>query len=42
MIKNVIFDLGNVVLKLKWNVVLDKYSDNQEDKELLNKVIFES
>lgn len=42
MIKNVIFDLGNVVLKLKWNIVLDKYSNNTEDKKLLNKVIFES
>lgn len=42
MIKNVIFDLGNVVLKLKWDIVLDRYSDNTEDKELLNKVIFDS
>lgn len=42
MIKNIIFDLGNVVLKLRWDIVLDKYSDNIEDKKLLNKVIFES
>ena len=42
MIKNVIFDLGNVVLKLRWDIVLDRYSDNTEDKELLNKVIFDS
>lgn len=42
MIKNVIFDLGNVILKLKWDIVLDKYSNNIEDKKLLNKVIFES
>ena len=29
MIKNVIFDLGNVVLKLKWEKVLNRYSDNE-------------
>ena len=42
MIKNVIFDLGNVVLKLKWNIVLDKYSENDDDKKLLEEVIFNS
>ena len=42
MIKNVIFDLGNVVLKLRWDIVLDKYSDNIEDKKLLETVIFDS
>ena len=42
MIKNVIFDLGNVVVKLKWNIVLDKYSDNETDKKLLEDVIFNS
>ena len=42
MIKNVIFDLGNVVLKLKWDIVLDKYSNNKEDKKLLDEVIFNS
>lgn len=42
MIKNVIFDLGNVVLKLKWNIVLEKYSKNDDDKNLLESVIFNS
>lgn len=42
MIRNVIFDLGNVVLKLKWNIVLDKYSENDDDKKLLEEVIFNS
>lgn len=42
MIKNIIFDLGNVVLKLKWDIVLDKYSNNIEDKQLLESVIFDS
>lgn len=42
MIKNIIFDLGNVVLKLKWNIVLDKYLQNNEDKRLMEDVIFNS
>lgn len=42
MIKNIIFDLGNVVLKLKWNIVLDSYSSNENDKKLLENVIFNS
>lgn len=42
MIKNVIFDLGNVILKLKWNIVIDKYSNNIDDKKLLESIIFDS
>lgn len=42
MIKNVIFDLGNVVLKLKWDIVLNRYTNDPETKELLTKVIFDS
>ena len=42
MIKNLVFDLGNVVLILDWNSVLDKYADNEEDKKLLNQATFES
>ncbi len=42
MIKNVIFDLGNVVLKLRWDIVLNKYSNNIEDIKLLESVIFNS
>lgn len=42
MIKNVIFDLGNVVLKLRWDIVLNRYSDNADDKKLLDDVIFNS
>lgn len=42
MIKNIIFDLGNVVLKLKWEIVLNKFSDNDSDKKLLEDVIFNS
>ena len=40
MIKNVIFDLGNVVLKLKWNIVIDRYTKDPESKKLLTEVIF--
>ena len=42
MIKNVIFDLGNVVLKLKWDIVINRYSDNEDDKKILKEVIFGS
>ena len=42
MIKNIIFDLGNVVLKLRWDIVLKKYSNNIEDQKLLEDVIFNS
>lgn len=42
MIKNVIFDLGNVVLKLRWDIVLNRYSDNADDQKLLDDVIFNS
>lgn len=42
MIKNVIFDLGNVVLKLKWNIVIEKYVQTEDNKALLKKVIFDS
>ena len=42
MIKNVIFDLGNVVLKLKWNIVIDKYTQNEDEKKILQNVIFNS
>lgn len=42
MIKNYIFDLGNVVLILNWKKVLDKYNISDEEKNLLNNVVFES
>ncbi len=42
MIKNIIFDIGNVVLKLRWDIVLNKYSNNQNDIKLLESVIFDS
>lgn len=42
MVKNYIFDLGNVVLILDWDKVLNKYDITQEEKELLRKHIFNS
>ena len=42
MINNVIFDLGNVVLKLKWNIVIEKYTQVEEEQKILEKVIFNS
>lgn len=42
MIKNYIFDLGNVVLILDWDRVLNKYNVSNEEKELLRTHIFNS
>ena len=42
MVKNVIFDLGNVVLILNFKKLLKEYVNNEEDVNLLNKIIFES
>lgn len=42
MIHNIIFDLGNVVFKLKWNIVLEKYANTEKDKKILEDVIFNS
>lgn len=42
MIKNIIFDLGNVVLKLKWDIVINRFAKNEEEKSLFKKFIFDS
>lgn len=42
MVKNIIFDLGNVVLKLKWKLVIERYTNNIEEINLLQNVIFNS
>ena len=42
MIKNIIFDLGNVVLKLKWEIVINRFAKNDEEKSLFKKFIFDS
>lgn len=40
MIKNIIFDMGNVLLQFRPQVALDTFFDTQEDKELINKELF--
>lgn len=42
MIKNIIFDLGNVVFKLKFENVIRKFTQNEIEINLLKSVIFES
>ena len=41
MIKNIIFDLGNVVYKLNWSKDLEKFTNIVTEKKLLSKVMFE-
>lgn len=42
MIKNIIFDFGNVLLEWNEDKVVSNYSKNKEEKEILKKVIFKS
>lgn len=42
MIKNIIFDLGNVVFKLKFENVIKKFTKNEEEIKLLKSAIFDS
>ena len=41
MIKNIIFDMGRVLLKFDPYVSLDAYCENEEDKELIYKELFQ-
>lgn len=42
MIKNIVFDFGNVILEWNEDKVASNYSNNKEEQELLKKVIFKS
>ena len=42
MIKNIIFDFGNVLLEWNEDKIASNYSNNKEEKEILKKVIFKS
>lgn len=42
MIKNFIFDMGNVLIYFKPDVFIDRYNLNEADKNLLNDVIFKT
>lgn len=40
MIKNIILDMGNVLLEFNPNVIIDKTCDTEEEKELILKELF--
>ncbi len=40
MIRNIILDMGNVLLDYDPNVILDKTCDNDEEKAIINKELF--
>ena len=40
-IKNIIFDMGRVLLQFEPYVSLNKYCDKEEDKELIYKELFQ-
>lgn len=42
MIKNVVFDFGNVLVKWDIDAILEKYTSDHEEAEMLKTVIFES
>ena len=42
MIKNVIFDFGNVIGEWNEDKIAANYAENNEEKEILKKVIFKS
>lgn len=42
MIKNIIFDMGNVLILFRPKIFINRLNVNKEDAKLLNKVIFDS
>ena len=40
MIKNIIFDMGNVIIKFNPNEIVSNYTDNEEEKKILLDIIF--
>lgn len=38
MIKNVIFDIGNVILHFNWEDYLTEFTKNNEEKEFIRKI----
>lgn len=42
MIKNIIFDFGNVLLEWNEDKIVNNFSNNKEEQEILKKVIFKS
>ena len=41
MIKNIVFDMGNVLLDYNPNVILDKVCDTEEEKAIIKRELFE-
>lgn len=42
MIKNIIFDFGNVLLEWNEDKIVTNYSNNKEEQEILKQIIFKS
>ncbi|HHV50330.1 MAG TPA: HAD family phosphatase [Clostridiales bacterium] len=42
MIRNIIFDMGNVLIPFRPDVYLEKFVENEEDRILLKRVVFQS
>lgn len=42
MIKNIIFDIGNVILNFDYERVLNEYTKNKEDQDFIKKNIYNS
>ena len=40
MIKNIVFDMGNVLLDYNPDVCLNYFLDNEDDKALIKKILF--
>ena len=40
MIKNIVLDMGNVLLEFNPNVIIDKTCDTEEEKALILKELF--
>ena len=40
MIKNIVFDMGNVLLDYNPDVCLNYFLDNEDDKALIKKLLF--
>ncbi len=42
MVKNIIFDLGNVIFEWNEDKIVTSFSNNKEEQEILKKIIFKS
>ncbi|MEE3343406.1 MAG: HAD-IA family hydrolase [Bacilli bacterium] len=42
MVKNIVFDIGNVILNFDYKKFLDKYTTNKQEQEMLEKYVINS